>query len=133
MENPTSKENSKQELISLLTENGARIERETKSMEDCYRVTFTSKNAVTTIRLKLEDLSGADLIITNMTTIPEIERGSGIGSIAVELPISLARQSGLGDIRAVQVGKESESFWVRNGFTKKEGENDTNDYVYIKQ
>lgn len=130
MEAPNSKENAKQELLNLLTQNGVRLEREVKSAEDTYRVTFPSEKAVTTIRIKLGDLSGADLIITNMTTLPKTERRAGIGSSVIRLLISLAHQSGLEDIRAVQVGGESESFWIKNGFVRQEGENSTNDFVF---
>jgi hypothetical protein len=130
METPTSKEISKHEFLNLLTENGAKIEREIKSAEDCYRITFTSEKSVTTIRIKFEDLSGADLSITNMTTYPKLERGGGVGSTVIGILLSLAHQSGLKDIRAVQVGEESESFWIKNGFSKQDGENNTNDFVY---
>ena len=125
-----SPEQERQRMLEGLTKRGAILEREAKGTEEAYRVSFFYGEIVTTARIKLEDYSGADLVITNITTIPETQRGVGLGSRAVEILISWAHENGLNDIRAVQVGPQGENFWINNGFTKQEEPNPTNDFIY---
>ncbi len=98
--------------------------------EEAYILRFNSENAKITIRVVLNDKqSGADLIITNMTTLPESERGKGLGSVVVGKLLEWATKNGLSNIQAVQVQSDSERFWISNGFEKMN--NETNDFKYI--
>ncbi len=92
-----------------------------------YILTFNFGNVCTTIVIALEDYSGADLIITHMTTLPINETRNGYGSKALETVLVWARENDLEDIRAVQV-REFENFWEKNGFVKIG--NETNDFLY---
>lgn len=96
-----------------------------------YILTFSFKNAVTTIRIVFKDSSGADMVITNMTTLPEKEIGEGYGSIALNVLVQWAFDNNLDDIRAVQVQGKSEGFWVKNKFTRVG--NITNDFLYRRE
>lgn len=96
---------------------------------NAYILTYETGKAVTTIRFVLDDVSGAGLAITNMTTLPESETRKGYGTVAVRNLVNYAKTCGISDIRAVQVQPESEGFWVRSGFTP-EG-NPTNDFRFI--
>ena len=127
-----SKEIREMEIIKMLQENGAEVWREEKSAESTYRVKFSFDTAVVNIRIKLADLSGADLVITNITTLPETQKGRGYGSNTIKSLLSWADKSELKDIRAVQVAEHNEHFWTQNGFVKLEGENPTNDFIYRK-
>lgn len=98
-----------------------------------YRLSFESEGATTTIRIILEDYCGADIVITNMTTLPEDKVGQGYGSKALATLISWAYEHSLNDIRATQVAKHNVDFWLKNNFTRCEGENSTSDFVYNAQ
>lgn len=81
------------------------------------------------IRVQFEDRqSGADLVITNMATLPTEVRRKGFGTKALERLLSWANGAGLINIQAVQVQKESEGFWEKKGFVKMG--NCTNDFQH---
>lgn len=84
-----------------------------------------------TIRAVFGDYSGADLVITNMTTMPYGTEGRGYGSQALQEFLAWAKENNLHDIRAVQVQRVSESFWLKNGFVRISEPNPCNDFVYI--
>lgn len=86
--------------------------------------------ATVSIRFGLQDYSGADLIITNMTTLPEDLKGQGHGGNVLQEFLGIMKEQGMTDIRAVQVQEPSESFWLKNGFIKAPEPNPTNDFLY---
>jgi predicted GNAT family N-acyltransferase len=93
-----------------------------------YIVTFRFKKVIVTLRIIFSDEnSGADMAITNMTTLPESERGRGCGSHALQLLLAWAKDHRLQHIQAVQVQDQSEKFWIQNSFLKIGNEN--NDFV----
>ena len=99
---------------------------------DAYILQFRYPNATTTIRIVLDDRqSGADVAITNMTTLPGTERGGGLGSTAIQTLLAWAKENSKTNIQAVQVQPESETFWEINGFEKKH--TITNDFQYTAQ
>jgi len=114
-------------MVQTLENHGASIVAE--KTPGIYVLSFKLDDAVTTIRISLEDLSGADLVITHMTTLPEEKINLGLGSSALQNLLSWARENNLADIRAVQVQNESESFWTKNGFAKCAEPNPTNDFT----
>ncbi len=65
-----------------------------------------------------------------MPTLPDSEKNKGYGSKALQALLSWAHVHDLKDIRAVQIQKDSESFWIKNGFTKGDEPNPTNDFLY---
>ena len=83
---------------------------------------------MTTIRIVFNDYSGADLLITNMTTLPET--GTGLGSESLQKLLAWAQAQNLRDIHATQISRVAQSFWSKNGFTRIEGPNPTSDYKY---
>ncbi len=117
-------------LVKTLEEYGASIAPQEK-VAGAYIISFNSEEAVTTVRILLEDYSGADLVITNMTTLPDSKKGIGLGSGALKNLISWAHQNNLKNIRAVQVQKQSEDFWIKNGFVRCDEPNPTSDFAYI--
>ncbi|MCE9643542.1 MAG: GNAT family N-acetyltransferase [Candidatus Andersenbacteria bacterium] len=73
----------------------------------------------------------SDVVITNITTLPDLKRGYGFGSIAVQKLICWARENNLHEIRATQVGdRNSQRFWEKNGFIRCSDPNPCGDYVY---
>jgi hypothetical protein len=82
-----------------------------------YKFGYMELGALVTIRVVLDDAqSGADLAITNRTTLPGVARGQGYGTQALRMLLGVAKKKGLQHIQAVQVQKESEHFWIKNGF-----------------
>lgn len=108
----------------------AAIESDPMRQAGAYVLKFPNEGAITTIRIVLDDYSGADVVITNMTTLPSDQIGKGLGSDAVKKVLTWAQGRGMKDIRAVQVQRQSEGFWQKNGFVKMEGPNPTNDFVF---
>lgn len=97
---------------------------------EAYILHFELEKAVVTIRIKLADYTGADLLFTHMTTRPEEAKRKGLGTRAVQAVLEWAEENNLCDIRAVQVTPtpEAESFWKKNGFVPMN--NECNDYVF---
>lgn len=108
----------------------ATVESDLMRQAGAYVLKFPNSGAVTTIRIVLNDYSGADLVITNMTTLPSDQTGKGLGSGAVKKVLTWAQDRGMKDVRAVQVQKQSEGFWEKNGFIKIEEPNPTNDFIF---
>ncbi len=106
------------------------VEADPMREKDAHILKFPRAEAITTVRIVFNDYSGADLIITNMTTLPESQTGKGLGSAAIQKIVAWATTKGMRDIRAVQVQSQSENFWVKNGFEKMENPNPTNDFVF---
>jgi hypothetical protein len=92
-------------------------------------LTFLRGRARVTIRIAFEDeQSGADLLITHMTTLPDSECNLGNGSVCLKTLIHRAEDFGFKNIQATQVQKPSEGFWVNNNFEPLR--NATNDFRY---
>lgn len=119
----------KDTAIEALKKYGANIEPDPRE-QGAWKVTFAFGEGVTTIRILLNDYSGADLVITNITTLPESQTGQGYGSKAIQQLLLWAKENDFNDIRAVQVQEPSEGFWLKNGFAKDKEPNGCNDFVY---
>lgn len=92
-------------------------------------LTFRSGETTTTIRVVFDDRqSGAQMVITNMTTLPYSEQRKGFGSKALRALLECVHRFDIFHIQAVQVQRDSELFWVKNGFVKIG--NITNDFRY---
>lgn len=129
-ENTTEKEGHPH-LLKSLEALGASIEADRIMVEGAYIVKFSFKEgATTTLRISLSDSSGADLVITNMTTLPDSQKHRGFGSNAVQQLLQWAKSNNLKNVRAVQVQDSSEKFWIRNGFIRDKEPNECNDFVY---
>ena len=137
-ENIEAGKNFFDERAKLLEKYGAEVKQdELSGNEDAYIATFRFGEAITTIRVLFKDESGADLVITNMTTLSadktkpwDSEMGKGFGSRAVQSILSWAAENNLKNIRAVQVQNNNENFWTKNGFAECEKPNPTNDFIY---
>jgi hypothetical protein len=108
----------------------ARVEPDPFRVEGAHALKFESDGAVTTVRVVFGDYSGADVLITNMTTLPEEKTNQGLGSAAIQNLLAWAANKGFGDIRATQVRQGNEGFWLKNGFVRMEEPNPTGDYQY---
>lgn len=95
--------------VEALKKYGASIEPDPRE-QGAWITTFPVGEAVTTIRILLQDYSGADLVITNMTTLPEDKTGQGYGSKAVQQLLLWAKDNSFNNIRAVQVQELNEGF-----------------------
>lgn len=130
------REDSEEEAVNQLFHYGfSKVVRES-SQASAYRITYPGHRLgipYTTIRFDLSDPTGADLVITNITTLPHQYVGFGVGTTAVRRLISWAHTNNLHDIWAVQVQRRAERFWKRNGFVRDEDPNPTNDYKYEPQ
>ncbi len=115
--------------LMYLKQYGAYIKRD-RFDKKAYIIKFPFEEATTTIRIVFEDYSGADLVITNMTTLPEDKTRHGFGSRALQSLLLWAYDSKLENIIAVQVQKNSESFWLKNHFERCKYPNLCNDFFY---
>lgn len=123
------------ELAKRLEPAGAIVEPEVTNVvgELTYiaRFPWPEQDAVTTLRFLLKDhQTDSDVVITNLTTLPEQKRGNGLGSQAVQRLLQWAADNYLNEVRATQVGPENESFWRKNGFEKCPAPNPCNDFVH---
>jgi len=103
-----------------------------------YKLKFRFDGVITTIRVAFDDQqSGAQMVITNMTTLPDTSggislddpKGRGFGSVALQTLLTWAHNNGLTKIQAVQVQAQSERFWKKNSFVPLN--NITNDFRHI--
>ncbi len=103
-----------------------------KRQTGAYRISFQFEGAVTTVRIVLGDYSGSDVLITNMTTLPDDMKSKGFGTQAIGLIKQWAGENNLGEIRATQVpDPDAQSFWVdKNGFVKDENNERTTDFLF---
>lgn len=104
------------------------VTKDSLGVEGARILTFCFGQAITTIRIVMDDTSGTDLAITHMTTLPEVQIGNGFGSKALRTLLTWAEKNDLRDIRAIQVQRRSERFWTKNGFISLN--NPTNDFKY---
>jgi hypothetical protein len=85
-----------------------------------YQIQFSNpEGAVTTLRIVLKDHNSptSDLVITNMTTLPDNQKGKGYGSAAISSLLQWAKDNRMKELRATQVSNpDSERFWEKNGF-----------------
>lgn len=131
-ERPLTGEGADERLVLELCSYGAKVTGD-PFVRDAYIARFASEDsATTTVRLALHDAqSGADVTITNMTTLPEGARSRGNGTTAIKSIIEWAEKNDLKKIYATQVsGEKSADFWTGNGFEYDDGPNSFNDYVY---
>lgn len=98
-----------------------------------YIAQFHVGEAVTTVRFLLKDhQTASDVVITNITTLPDSKRRLGLGSQAIQALLRWAADNSLAEVRATQIsGPENESFWKRNGFDKCPAPNPCNDFVHL--
>lgn len=90
------------------------------------------KDVVVTLRVLLDDYTGSDFTITNMTVFPESKRREGFGSNALEKLLRFAREYvNAKTFQATQVQKDAEGFWRKNGFIACEESSVTNDFILI--
>lgn len=103
----------------------------TLDLEMGSRITkFCYGEVVVTIRVVFADQqSGAEMAITNMTTLPYSQTGKGYGSKALHTLLEWAQGEGLTKIVVVQVQAQSEKFWKKNAFVALR--NATNDFKYM--
>ena len=103
--------------------------RSDRFVSNAFILVFYFDDVCIFIKVQFEDRqSGADIVITNMVTRPAEVRCKGFGTKALQRLLAWAGGVGLVNIQAVQVQKESEGFWEKQGFVKIG--NCTNDFQY---
>ena len=98
-----------------------------------YVLTFCPNDQVrVTVAFCLADWqTDSDVVITNMTTLPEVEQGKGYGSQVIDIIIDWATRNKFNEVRAVQVSNpKAQNFWEKNGFIYLPEPNPTGDCVY---
>ncbi len=98
-----------------------------------YKITFQFDEATTRVWILLGDYTGSDVVIINMTTLPDDKTSKGFGKQAIDVIKKWAEENNFNEIRATQVSNpNSERFWVdKNGFVRDEGENKkTKDFLF---
>lgn len=125
-------------LVAQLERRGAVITPERQNVgafEYQVQFPFEDEKAVVTIFLSLKERqTDSDVVITNMTTLPDTAKSKGLGSRVLEYVLDWANENGLNEVRATQVSNErSQKFWEKNGFKEIKGPNPTGDFVYKKE
>lgn len=116
--------------LSALTRSFSSVEPD-RFFTNTYRLSYKIEDALVTMRIVIDDeQSGADLAITNMTTLSEQHTRRGYGSTALQLLLAWADEHDMKNIQAVQVQPDSEGFWTASGFKKMN--NHTNDFMFEK-
>lgn len=106
-------------------------DKETGSYIFRFKFGLMEMGAIVTIRVVFGDVqSGAEVVITNMTTLPDAVCGQGYGTQALQMLLEAIKKKGLKNIQAVQVQRDSERFWTKNGFVALK--NATNDFQYVQ-
>ena len=99
-------------------------------LKSAFRIQFHYEGDIyVTLRILTKDYSGSDLVISNLTVIPDSEQGKGFGSKGLQKVLEWAKDQGHKVIRATQVSKHNDEFWTKNGFEFIKGENDTRDFI----
>ena len=104
------------------------VEKDRFGSKQTFILSFRFEGVIVTVRIILDDPSGADVVITNMTTLPKQKRGGGYGCKTIRSILQAARESNLRNIRAVQVQEKSEGFWKKMDFVPLN--NQANDFSY---
>jgi GNAT superfamily N-acetyltransferase len=125
------------QMVAQLERHGAKIVPDRRNVGAfAYKTQFPfeEEGGVVSIFLSLKDWqTDSDVVITNMTTLPDSRKGKGLGSRALKYILDWAAENNLNEVRATQVGQDqAENFWVKNGFLKVEGNNPTRDFIYRK-
>ncbi len=115
--------------VAVLANYGALIEKN-PIVVGVYKAQFRFGEVLVTFELGLQDYTGADLVISHMTTLPKEKAEQGFGSQALTRVLNWAAANNLKTIRAVQVQEESTLFWERSSFVRMPDPNPTNDYIY---
>ena len=92
---------------------------------------FPIKGVCVTITILLGDWqTNSDVVITNMTTLPESECRKGFGTHVIQALIGWAKKHSFNEIRATQINNiDSQRFWQRNNFVLVVEQNPTGDLV----
>ncbi len=120
-------------MIAQLKLQGAMIEpdrRNAGAFEYIIEFPFEARVMVTITLMLKEWQTTSDVVITQMTTLPEAERSKGFGGRALAQVVAWATRNKLNEVRATQVGKGgAERFWRRNGFAECPEPNPTRDFI----
>ena len=91
---------------------------------------FKDPKARVTIRVLFNDHSGSDIVITNITTLPNEEVGKGLGKTAINYVLEWAREIGANEVRAVQVQPHVVPFWTKCSFVQDKNATSTKDFIF---
>lgn len=118
-------------LLRLLEKFGATFAAD-KYGNNAYIIQFNFEEGKTktTLRILFNDETGSDIVITNITTLPDEAKSKGFGSSSIQNILQWARTNNFNEVRATQIQTENEGFWIKNGFTKDGESNLSNDFIY---
>mgnify|MGYP001614390600 CR=1 FL=1 len=108
---------SQEEALKLLQQDGAMVPPD-QYAHNAYVIQFGFEEGgiKTTIRILFQDETESDVVITNMITLPYQQTGKGFGSKTVQRILQWSRDCHFNEVRATQVQRESEDFWIKSGF-----------------
>jgi hypothetical protein len=118
-------------LSGLVEKYGARVVPDRFKTVGAYEILFPldEGNVFVTIRILLNDKTGSDIVVTNMTTLPPDRKAEGFGSEGLKKVLEWSRENNFKEIRATQVEDKDAEFWTKNGFVKDEKYSQTKDYI----
>lgn len=91
------------------------------------------EESIFSMRILFGDETGYDIVITNTTVLPYSNVGRGTGSKALKGFFQICQEVGIETILATQVQKQSQNFWVKNGFIRLPDPNPCSDYQYDRE
>jgi hypothetical protein len=95
-----------------------------------YLVRFMFGIGTTTVKINIEGENKENVVITNITTLPDTEKGKGYAPEAIKLIIDWAKKNGFENIIATQVQEHNENFWKKNGFQLAPNGEQMGDFIY---
>lgn len=128
-----NQEESTTDKVNLLKDFSPHLQKIEKDLAyKAFILSFHFDTTITTMKINIE-AEDTVVAITNMTTLPEKERGGGHGANAVQTVVHWAKEQGYKKIIATQVqNDEAEKFWTNNGFEKAADNKETGDFVYVQ-
>lgn len=122
-------------LVKLLHRYGAKTcpedSPEIGALPYIVEFSFEDDVVVTLFIMLMDWQTDSDVVITNMTTLPTDKQNKGFGKKAINCFLQWARNNHLRDVRATQVSKDNEGFWLKNGFLKCKEPNPCNDFILL--
>ncbi len=100
-----------------------------KSVERAYIVQSRFGAGVTTLKINIEGKDNDEVVITNITTLPETEQGKGYAARAIATLVTWAEKNNFPKVIAAQVQDYTKDFWIKNGFS----ELPNGDFIYNRQ
>lgn len=121
-------------LMATLEGFGAIVERiKSRAANQLeYSAKFPAGETTVTVKIiMLDSQTDSDIVIANITVLPEADTGKGYGGEAIRRILAWAGQRRMNEVRATQVGNpQARKFWEKNGFLLAPEPNPCKDLVH---